>query len=205
MVAPVGVSGAAAPGKRAVSARTARNARGRGADLRAPARPGTLARMSPPPSAARVRRAHAGDIDALCALEEATFTSDRISRAQWRHQIGSRSVTVLVGGAARRVDAAAVVFYRRTSRGARLYSLAVDARAQRTGLGGALLAAAEADARRRGCTAMHLEVRADNAPAIALYEHRGYVRRAALPGFYEDGADGWRYVKALAPAHRAEP
>src|SRR6185437_11365913 len=97
-------------------------------------------------------------------LEEASFDSDRISRAQWRRHIGSRSAAVFVSGTRTGIDAAAVVFYRRY---------------------------AEADARARGCTSMRLEVRADNASAIALYERRGYARVVRLPGFYEDGADGW--------------
>jgi ribosomal protein S18 acetylase RimI-like enzyme len=95
-----------------------------------------------------------------------------------------------------------VVFYRRNTHSARLYSLAVGTHARGTGLGGALLAAAEADARARGCTSMRLEVRTDNVSAIALYERRGYTRGARLPGFYEDGADGWRYVKVLVPRAR---
>lgn len=146
-----------------------------------------------------IRRATRVDVAALLALEEATFTSDRISRAQWRRQVASASVSVLVAGADGHVDAAAVVFYRRNSRNARLYSLAVDARARGTGTGSALLAAAEADARRRGCAAMHLEVHAGNTAAITLYEHRGYRRGVFLPNFYEDGGDAWRYAKALHP------
>lgn len=145
-----------------------------------------------------IRRAARADLDALLALEEATFDSDRISRAQWRRHLDSPSATVLVGGAGR-VDAAAVVFYRRGSHRARLYSLAVGAHARGTGLGGALLAAVEADARARGCVAMHLEVRTDNAPAIALYERRGYLRAERARGFYEDGTDAWRYAKCLTP------
>lgn len=149
-----------------------------------------------------IRRATRADVDALLALEEATFDSDRISRAQWRRHIDSASAAVFVSGTRGSVDAAAVVFHRRNSRAARLYSLAVGAHARGTGLGGALLAAAEADARRRGCTSMRLEVRADNPSAIALYERRGYTRIARLPGFYEDGADGWRYAKRLTPVTR---
>ena len=146
-----------------------------------------------------IRRAARTDLDALLALEEATFDSDRISRAQWRRHIASPSAAVLVGGRPGHVDAAAVVFYRRGSRRARLYSLAVGAHARGTGLGGALLAAVESDARARGCEVMHLEVRTDNVPAIALYERRGYARTASVPGFYEDGADAWRYAKRLTP------
>jgi len=151
------------------------------------------------PTVPATRRATRADVDALLALEEATFDSDRISRAQWRRHIGSDSAAVFVGGATGSIDAAAVVFYRRNTHAARLYSLAVGAHARGTGLGGALLAAVEADARARGCASMRLEVRADNPSAIALYERRGYARAARLPGFYEDGADGWRYVKVLAP------
>lgn len=146
-----------------------------------------------------IRRAARADLDALLALEEVTFDSDRISRAQWRRHIASPSAAVLVGGRPGHVDAAAVVFYRRGSRRARLYSLAVGTHVRGTGLGGALLAAVESDALTRGCDALHLEVRTDNAPAIALYERRGYLRATCVRGFYEDGADAWRYAKWLTP------
>lgn len=158
--------------------------------------------MPQPETDRPIRRATRADVDALLALEEATFDSDRISRAQWRRHIDSDSAAVFVGGAHGSVDAAAVVFYRRNTRAARLYSLAVGAHARGTGLGGALLAAAESDARARGCTSMRLEVRTDNPSAIALYERRGYTRASRLPGFYEDGADGWRYVKTLTTVTR---
>jgi ribosomal protein S18 acetylase RimI-like enzyme len=147
--------------------------------------------------AAKIRRASLADLDCLLALEEATFDVDRISRAQWRRHIHRASATVLAAGAAGGIDAAAVVFYRRHARVARLYSLAVGSHARGTGLGGALLAAAETDARERGCHAMRLEVRVDNPAAIALYERHGYARVARQPHFYEDGADAWRYAKTL--------
>jgi ribosomal protein S18 acetylase RimI-like enzyme len=147
---------------------------------------------------APVRQATPADLDALLALEQASFESDRISRAQWRRHVKSATAAVLVtGGAADGIDAAAVVFYRRRSRIAWLYSLAVGARSRGAGLGGTLLAAAEADARARGCESMRLEVRVDNGSAIALYEHRGYARGTRIPGFYEDGAAAWRYMKRL--------
>lgn len=151
-------------------------------------------------TAPRIRRATRADLAALLRLEESTFDSDRISRAQWRRHIGSRSVAVLVHGEEGHVDGAAVVFYRRGSRRARLYSLAVGAHARGGGLGRALLAAAEADARARGCETMQLEVRHDNLGAIALYARDGYRQLARLAGFYEDGKDAWRYVKPLRDA-----
>ena len=39
--------------------------------------------------------------------------------------------------------------------------------------------------------------RQDNPGAIRLYEKLGYRRFAAIAGFYEDGADAWRYEKRL--------
>lgn len=144
-----------------------------------------------------IRRATPADVEALWTLEAATFASDRISRRQWRRDVASRSASILVAPARHGLAGAAVVLYRRGSARARLYSLAVAAAARRGGVGRALLAAAEADARARGCTSLHLEVRANNAAAIALYERRGYTRHRPLPGFYEDGADGWRYRRVL--------
>lgn len=181
-----------------MSASCAPNARGRAPATRLRGQPGhaTLATMPRRHPIHPTRYAERADLAALLALEEATFDSDRISRAQWRRHIDSATVAILVGGRGG-VDAAAVVSYRRNSRSARLYSLAVDARARGLGLGGALLAAAEADARARGCTAMRLEVRTDNLAAITLYERHGYVRGARISGFYEDGADAWRYAKTL--------
>jgi ribosomal protein S18 acetylase RimI-like enzyme len=44
---------------------------------------------------------------------------------------------------------------------------------------------------------VRLEVRQDNPGAIGLYEKQGYRRFGAIAGFYEDGADAWRYEKEL--------
>ncbi|HEX5489495.1 MAG TPA: N-acetyltransferase [Rhodanobacteraceae bacterium] len=148
------------------------------------------------------RHATPSDLDSLLALEQRTFTGDRISRRQWRRHLASTSASVLVAGPPGDVSAAAVVFYRANSPGARLYSLAVREDSRRAGLGGTLLAAAEADARGRGRMAMRLEVGVDNRSAIALYERCGYHRLARLPAFYEDGADAWRYAKRLTTVTR---
>lgn len=150
----------------------------------------------------RPRHATPADLDSLLALEESTFVSDRISRRQWRRHLASPSASVLVIGAPGDLHAAAVIFYRRNLQSARLYSIAVRDHARGTGLGGMLLAAAEADARTRGCTAMRLEVGVGNPSAIALYERRGFRRLARLPAFYEDGTDAWRYAKPLTTVTR---
>jgi len=146
----------------------------------------------------RVRRAELSDLDDLVALEQATFDSDRMSRAQYRRHLDSDSASVLVASAnRRRFLGTAVVFFRRGSQVARLYSLASRPEARGKGVGSALLAAVERAARRRGCREMRLEVRTDNASAIRLYERLGYRCFGRVEGFYEDGADAWRYTKSL--------
>lgn len=151
----------------------------------------------------RVRRAELSDLDDLVALEDATFDSDRMSRAQYRRHLDSESARVLVASANhRRFLGTAVVFFRKGSRVARLYSLASRPEARGKGVGSALLAGVERAARRRGCRELRLEVRTDNADAIRLYERLGYRRFARIDGYYEDGADAWRYARPLDAATR---
>jgi len=157
--------------------------------------------MSPPPATAavRVRRAELSDLDDLVALEQASFAGDRLSRAQYRRHLDSDSALVMVASANHRhFLGTAVVFFRKGSRVARLYSLASKPEARGKGVGTALVEAVEAAARRRRCRTVRLEVRTDNLAAIRLYERLGYRRYRFLDGFYEDGGNGWRYEKALA-------
>lgn len=146
-----------------------------------------------------IRRATRADLDALVALEESSFDHDRVSRAQWRRHLRSESAHVLVAVRDGKVAGSALLFLRRGSRCARLYSIAVGHHARGQGLGATLLAAAEDAARARGRTAMSLEVRVDNAAALALYGRRGYLRSERLAHFYENGMDAWRYRKLLVP------
>lgn len=66
-------------------------------------------------------------------------------------------------------------------------TVAVAPAARGRGLGGRLLDALVAEAARRGATSVLLEVRADNAPAIALYASRGFERIAVRRAYYQPG------------------
>jgi ribosomal protein S18 acetylase RimI-like enzyme len=146
-----------------------------------------------------VHPATQADLDALVALERRAFSGDRMSRAQYRRHLGSASAAVLVADTPQEgLLGSALVFFRRGSALARLYSIATAPAARGRGIGGHLLGAAEDAARARGCRALRLEVRVDNAAAIALYERAGYRRIGSYAGYYEDGADAWRYEKHLA-------
>lgn len=146
---------------------------------------------------AKFRLAAAADIGALVDLENRSFSSDRISRKSFRRLIASPSVAVIIAGAGGTLAGYAVVLFRAGSAAARIYSLAVDPAFR--GIGRALLAACEGEAAMRGCSAIRLEVRADNFRAINLYERMAYSRFAAKPGYYADGATALRFAKPVAP------
>ena len=153
---------------------------------------------SPATAAVRVRRAEISDLDDLVALEQATFDHDLVSRAQYRRHLDSDSARVLVASANhRRFLGTALVFFRKGSRVARLYSIASLPEARGKGVGTALIEAAEAAARQRRCHALRLEVRTDNETAIRLYERLGYRQIGRYVRYYQDGADAWRYEKVL--------
>jgi ribosomal protein S18 acetylase RimI-like enzyme len=156
--------------------------------------------MRPPPvtAAVRVRRAEVSDLDDLVALEEATFDTDRLSRAQYRKHLDSETAQVLVASANhRRFLGTAVVFYRKGTSVARLYSIATKPQARGKGVGSALIEAAEDAGRARGCRVLRLEVRKDNSVAIRLYERMGYHRIGEYTAYYGDGADALRLEKTL--------
>ncbi|GJE01435.1 GNAT family N-acetyltransferase [Methylobacterium isbiliense] len=150
-----------------------------------------------------VRPAQASDLDALVALEEAAFASDRAERRAIRHAIASPTISLLVALDGPVLIGAATLERRRNSRRARLSSIAVAPSRAGTGLGRLLLDAAEAEARRHGCETLRLEVREDNGAGIRLYERAGYARFETVPDYYEDGTTAWRYEKRLAPREAA--
>jgi len=156
--------------------------------------------MTPMPATAavRVRRAELSDLDDLVALEESSFATDRLSREQYRRHLDSETAQVLVASANhRRFLGTAVVFFRKGTKVARLYSIATHAEARGKGVGSALLEASEQLARRHGCKVLRLEVRTDNDAAIRLYERLGYDRIGRYARYYGDGADAWRYEKRV--------
>jgi ribosomal protein S18 acetylase RimI-like enzyme len=143
------------------------------------------------------RRVGLNRIDDLLSLEEACFECDRISRRNLRNLIRSPSACclgVFLGG---KLVGSMVVLFRRNTRSARIYSVAVDASHRGRGIARRLMARAEREARKRGCNRIRLEVRLDNIPAIQLYERLGFEGTQIIPGYYEDGTHAMVYRKGL--------
>jgi len=68
-------------------------------------------------------------------------------------------------------------------------TIGVAAQARRRGLACALMAAAIAAGREAGATDVFLEVAADNAAAIGLYERLRFMRSGVRKGYYRRGAE----------------
>jgi [ribosomal protein S18]-alanine N-acetyltransferase len=67
-------------------------------------------------------------------------------------------------------------------------TVAVAPAAQGSGLGGVLLQDLLAEAGRRGCSEVLLEVRVDNGPARRLYERFGFEQISVRRGYYQPGS-----------------
>ena len=71
-----------------------------------------------------------------------------------------------------------------------IQTMAVSPSSQRRGIGEAMLVELLSEAERRGCPHVDLEVRADNDPAIHLYQRHGFAQIAVRRGYYQpSGAD----------------
>jgi ribosomal protein S18 acetylase RimI-like enzyme len=145
----------------------------------------------------RVRDATPADLDALVAIEERCFSTDRISRRSMRRLIGSSSAIVLVLDEGDAIGGYALFLTRAGSEGARLYSLAIEPSRSGKGAGASLLEAAEEIVRRRGHARIHLEVREDNTPAIMLYRRFGYAELHRIAHYYADGKAALKFAKSL--------
>lgn len=147
-------------------------------------------------SAALIRRGRPQDAQAILEMES-HFPSDRMSARSVRNFLRAPSAHVWVVEQAGELAGSLILLTRKRVSSARIYSVIVLPQLRGQGLAARLVSEAEAQACKLQLRAVTLEVRADNAAARALYRKLGYVEEKALPGFYDDGADGLRLRKAL--------
>jgi ribosomal-protein-alanine N-acetyltransferase len=126
-------------------------------------------------------------LDRVTALEHDLFPLDSWTQEQFWQELALDSRRYVVA-----LSSGAVVGYA----GAFLLppdsdvqTIAVRADQQGAGVGGVLLTALMRTTGDAGATQMLLEVRTDNAPAIALYARRGFEAISTRARYYPDGAD----------------
>jgi ribosomal protein S18 acetylase RimI-like enzyme len=151
-----------------------------------------------------VREARLDDLDAIAKLERESFETDRVSRRSLSRFLRAPHRPVIAASIDDALAGYALVSLRKGGRAVRIYSIAVGARFARRGVARALLRACEAYARQHGRAALTLEVRYDNARAIALYEKSGFRQFGEHSHYYADGAAALRYEKSLLLPRRPE-
>jgi ribosomal-protein-alanine N-acetyltransferase len=130
------------------------------------------------------------DLEAVLGLELSSFGEEAWSRrmleAELAAQPGSRYYLIAADDGVITGYAGLLV----ASTQADVLTLAVAADRWGQGTGAALLEALLAEAGRRGCTEVFLEVRTDNDRAQRLYRSHGFVQIGIRKGYYQpSGAD----------------
>ncbi len=143
----------------------------------------------------QVRRAARRDIEAIVAIEKASFGA--VAWPVWLFEAYLEDCGDLFLVAALQGCVAAYSITCYDSRRADLDSIAVHPRWRGKGFAARLLVRTEQALRRRGIEAWSLTVRRSNRGAIMLYRRFGFVHTRTLPEYYEDGEDGWRMRKRL--------
>jgi ribosomal-protein-alanine N-acetyltransferase len=136
----------------------------------------------------RVRPATADDVEAIAASEAANLGVDAWSAGLVEEGVSGLLPTVayLVAEEDGRLVGHAVTSV--VGDVAELQRIAVAGDERRRGVAGALLDEVVASATRAGARRLLLEVREDNAGALAFYAARGLVEVDRRPRYYRDGA-----------------
>jgi [ribosomal protein S18]-alanine N-acetyltransferase len=145
------------------------------------------------------------DLESVLALEVALFGAEAWSRQMLTGELGQQpsSRYYLVAQ-----DDGQIVGYAgllAAAGQADVLTIAVAAGRWGQGIGSALIGALLAEARRRGCTEVFLEVRADNERAQRLYKWWGFAEIGIRRGYYQpSGMDAIVMRRDLALAAEAE-
>jgi len=136
-----------------------------------------------------LRRAGVDDLDAIMAIETATFANDAWSREIMRSELANRHTYYLVALG----DGVEGYAGLRSPFGigqGDIQTIAVVESARGKGLGRTLMNALLSEARTRGAAEIFLEVRADNPGAQHLYENLGFEQIDLRKKYYQpDGVD----------------
>ena len=146
--------------------------------------------------------ARADDLPALTRLEVTCLGDDAWSPGLIAEGVSGSVPTV--SWLAARLDGVVVGHAVTSCAGdvAELQRIAVDPSCRRRGIASSLLAAVVEQASGRGCDRLLLEVREDNAGALAFYTARGFVEVDRRPRYYRDGATAVVLRLPLAPGCR---
>ena len=140
------------------------------------------------PDPPRLRRFRPSDLDAVMAVERASFRRDAYPRDLFL-EYAAAGALFLVAEVPGGIAGYALACLR--GERAELVSIAVHPSHRRSGAGKALLASVIRRLRRAGARRLTLTVKVTNRNAIRFYAGFGFRRLRRAPRYYEDGRDGW--------------
>ncbi|WP_442574785.1 ribosomal protein S18-alanine N-acetyltransferase [Microbacterium sp. F51-2R] len=132
-----------------------------------------------------LRPATVDDLDAIMALERASFPTDAWSDAMMREELSSPHGYYLVAEEAGRLVGYAGLRAPKGGKDADIQTIAIAESARGRGRGRTILEALLAEASARGVREVFLEVRADNPVAQALYASEGFAEVGRRPRYYQ--------------------
>jgi ribosomal-protein-alanine N-acetyltransferase len=137
------------------------------------------------PDGSRLRMMTRADLGAVLQLETALFGEEAWSREMLAGELSQQPASryYLVAEEAGGLSGYAGLLT--AGEQADVLTIAVATGRWGHGVGSALLAALLAEARRRGCSEMFLEVRADNTRAQRLYKWWGFAEIGIRRGYYQ--------------------
>lgn len=144
-----------------------------------------------------IRKAEISDLPQLIAIEENSFSSDKLSRRSFRHWVTAPHGVLYIAEEDDSILGYGLVWCHRGTRLARLYSLAVSPAARGKGVASRLLNVLETEAAARKRIFMRLEVAKPNSAAIELYERSGYRVFGEYCDYYHDHSDALRMQKKI--------
>jgi ribosomal-protein-alanine acetyltransferase len=143
------------------------------------------------------RKATKADIDALVDIENCCFTEDKLTKRNFHWMLLKANADIMLAHIDDKIVGYGLLLYRRGTSLARIYSLAVLPDYRGTGLAVALLTELEQSVRDHECVYLRLEVRPDNARAIALYQRLGYRQFDRKLDYYEDHSEALCFEKRI--------
>lgn len=149
---------------------------------------------------ATLSRAELADVPALMGLENRLFTSDNISRRQFRYLLTKANSVAVKLTEKNILYGYLILLKRKRCSNLRIYSICVDTGAQHKGFGRLLLSYAEEVAERDKHSCVTLEVCENNSAAIRFYQAAGYARVGQKTGYYEDGCTALLFKKDIKKA-----
>lgn len=136
-----------------------------------------------------IRAALPGDLPALMRIERESFGDDAWSESLVASELAGVPRTRFVAVAESDDGVEGYASLLAVADSSDVQRIAVRPDARRCGLGGALLSRLLDQSRARGCARTLLEVRADNAEALALYGRFGFAEIDRRAGYYGGDVD----------------